>query len=256
MQTFKLWENEEENVATVDCYKPFIKASDVAVVIFPGGAYVGLAEHEGAGYAHLLNTFGITAFVVNYRLYPDASFPSQLLDARRAMRFVRSKSQEFGIDKNKILAMGSSAGGHLTALLSTYTTNIGEKKDLLLQEAYLPNGQILCYPVISSNESISHKASFERLLGTEYAMRKEEISPELLVNEKTPPAFIWHTAEDEGVSVMNSYCYAQALQKYKVPYELHIFPYGAHGRGIAPDMPTVGQWTKLLHTWIKENFNI
>ena len=254
MRSFKLWEDDENNGATIDCYFPFIKASDVAVVIFPGGAYFSLAEHEGEGYARLLNTFGITAFVVNYRLYPNVYFPAQLEDARRAMRFVRAKSEEFGIAKNKVLAMGSSAGGHLTALLSTYVKQLDEGKDVMGKEDYLPNGQILCYPVISSDETISHRGSFERLLGKEYASCKEEISPELLVNEKTPPAFIWHTAEDEGVSVMNSYRYAQALQNYKVPYELHIFPFGLHGRGIAPDIPSVGQWTDLLRSWIKENF--
>ena len=153
-----------------------------------------------------------------------------------------------------MLAIGSSAGGDLTALLATYTRELEGEENLINQEDYLPNGQILCYPVISSDERISHRASFERLLGTAYTARKEEISPELLVTEKTAPAFIWHTVEDEGVSVMNSYKYAYALNEHKVPYELHIFPRGQHGKGIASDMPSVGQWTVLLRNWLKEKF--
>ena len=253
MQRFQLYKGNE--LATIDCYVPYFKSCDTAVVIFPGGAYFSLADHEGEGYARLLNTFGSTACVVNYRVFPDYAFPTQLLDARRAIRFVRANAEKFGINKSKVLAMGSSAGGHLTALLCTYTKTLEEIKDEIGKEDYLPNGQILCYPVISSDESISHRGSFEKLLGEDYSLHKEEISPELLVTKNTPPAFIWHTAEDEGVSVLNSYCYAKALNDNKIPYELHIFPFGLHGRGIASDMTDVHQWTGLLHTWIIENFN-
>ena len=169
------------------------------------------------------------------------------------MRFVRFNAEKFGIDKNKVLAMGSSAGGHLTALLSTYCEDIDEKKDDLYQESYLPNGQILCYPVISSEESISHKSSFESLLGNLYEKRKE-YSPDLLVNQATPPAFIWHTAEDDGVSCINSYRYAEALTRQKIPVELHIFPQGYHGLALAPHFPHVAQWTNLFRNWIKKYY--
>lgn len=250
MKCFSLWGENSNNGVTLEYYPPIQKSTDVAVVIFPGGAYQARANHEGEGYARLLNTFGITAFVVNYRVFPN-HFPAPLLDARRAMRFVRFKAEEFGIDKNKVLAMGSSAGGHLTALLSTYCEDLAEEKDDLIQEEYLPNGQILCYPVISSEESISHKRSFENLLGDLYEKRAE-YSPDLLVNQTTPPAFIWHTAEDDCVPCINSYRYAEALTKQKILVELHIFPQGGHGLGLAPNFPYVAQWTTLLRNWIKK----
>ncbi len=252
MKQFALWDESLGTGVTIEYYPPIQKSTDVAVVIFPGGGYRALAKHEGEGYAQLLNTFGITAFVVKYRIFPN-HFPAPLLDARRAMRLVRFKAEEFGIDKNKVLAMGSSAGGHLTALLSTYCEDIGEEKDELYQESYLPNGQILCYPVISSDESISHKGSFEKLLGDLYEKRKQ-YSPELLVNETTPPAFIWHTAEDGGVSCINSYRYAEALAMQKIPVELHIFPHGVHGLGLAPQFPHVAQWATLLRNWIEKYY--
>lgn len=248
MDIFKLWDDSLDVDVTIEYYKPIKTASDKAVVVFPGGGYNHLARHEGEGYAHLLNTFGITAFVVNYRVAPN-HFPVQLLDARRAMRFVRSKASEFRIDKNKIFAMGSSAGGHLVALLSTYCKDIGEPNDALLKEEFLPNGQILCYSVISSDEKIFHAGSYRNLLGELYG-KKEEYSPDLLVNENTPTAFIWHTSNDCVVPCVNSYRYAESLWKKGIECELHVFPDGPHGLGVAPQNPHVSQWWQLLKNWI------
>jgi acetyl esterase/lipase len=150
MQTYNLWDEKEQEDVIVEYYEPLKKSSDAAVIIFPGGGYTWLADHEGKGYAQLLNVFGISAFVVRYRVYPNF-FPAPLLDARRAIRFVRFHADKFAINKNKILVMGSSAGGHLAALVSTYLEEIGEPNDVLRQENFLPNGQILCYPLISSD---------------------------------------------------------------------------------------------------------
>ena len=250
MESFKLWERALDNEVTIDYYKPLQKSNDVAVVIFPGGGYKHLANHEGEGYAHLLNAFGITSFVVNYRVAPNY-FPCPLLDARRSVRFVRLNAEKFGINKNKVLVMGSSAGGHLTALLCTYLEDIGEEYDELYSEDFLPNGQILCYPVISSDESISHQGSYESLLRELYN-DKEKYSPELLVNSTTPPAFIWHTAEDTAVPCVNSYQYASALWKQNISCELHVFPEGRHGLGVAPQNSHVAQWIMLLNHWLKD----
>ena len=250
MEKFKLWGEDAQNDVEIEFYRPLQKATDVAVVVFPGGGYTHLAEHEGEGYARFLNTLGITAFVCNYRVSPNR-FPLPLMDARRAMRFVRANAEKFGINKNKVLAMGSSAGGHLTALLSTYTAEIGEANDELLSEEFLPNGQILCYPVISSDENIFHRGSFENLLGERYA-EKEKFRPELLVNSTTPPAFIWHTAEDTLVPCQNSCRYATALWQNKIRCELHIFPTENHGKGLAPSFPHVAQWTDLLKVWLRD----
>lgn len=251
MQTFDLWQNGETKVA-VEYYPPVKKTSDVGVVILPGGAYRGLAEHEGFGYAQMLNMYGITAFVLKYRVAPNC-FPSPLSDARRAMRFVRAKAVEFNLNKDKILVMGSSAGGHLAALLCTYKGEIGEPCDDLYKEPYQPNGQILCYPVIVCDERFSHKGSYQNLLGEEYE-NKEKYSPELLVHEETPPAFIWHTAPDSGVNCINSYRYAEALANKNILCELHVFPEGGHGLGTASELPHVAQWTRLLENWLKKYY--
>ena len=248
MKEFTLW--NENDSTKIEWYEPKHKKSDAAILIFPGGAYVHLCDREGKEYAEYLNAFGITAFVVYYRRDPNY-FPLPLLDARRAVRFVRANAEKFGIAKDKIAVMGSSAGGHLCALLSTYTEKIaGEGVDEIDLADYMPNAQILCYPVISSDESISHKCSYMSLLGEQYP-DKEKYSPELLVSEKTPRAFIWHTAEDKSVSVENSYRYATVLHKKDVPCELHVFPYGAHGKALSHDDSHVAQWTGFLLNWFR-----
>lgn len=240
-----------EASATVSYYPPQKQESDIGVVIFPGGGYKHLAKHEGEAYARRFNDWGIAAFVVEYRVAPHR-FPSPLLDAREAMRFVRECAETFGINSEKILAMGSSAGGHLVSLLCTYHKPlVGEKS--FLKETYLPNGQILCYPVISTNADICHQGSFQNLLGERYE-DKDEYSAETLVDPNTPPAFIWHTAADKTVPCGNGIAYANALIKNNVSCELHVFPHGEHGLGLSISDPHVAQWTELLQHWLKKFF--
>ena len=253
MTTYPLWEGKapgaETEVPSVDCYLPDRKTTDAAIVIFPGGAYSGRAPHEGGAFAEFFAALGMTAFVVAYRVFP-AHFPDPLLDARRAVRFVRANAEKFGIDPAKVVAIGSSAGGHLTAFLSTYREKIeGEGADAIDDLDPFPNLQVLCYPVISSDEAISHKGSYQNLLGDRYGER-EIFSPELLVTRETPPAFLWHTAEDSAVSVENSYRYATALKVAGIPCEMHIFPFGPHGRGLAVREPHVAQWRPLIRNWL------
>ena len=252
--TYDLWNEKapgaETEVPKIEYYASDRRTSDAAVVIFPGGGYGARAPHEGAGYAKLLNSFGISAFVVSYRVSP-ARFPDELLDARRAVRFVRSIADKLNIDKNKIAVMGSSAGGHLAAFVSTFRNAIdGEGIDDIDNEDYIPNAQILCYPVISSDESISHKGSYMNLLGEKYDER-ENFSPELIADEKTPQAFIWHTADDAVVNVENSYRYATTLKRLGISCEMHIFPHGPHGLGTAAERPHVAIWTELLKNWLR-----
>ena len=247
---FRIWENGEVEISF---YPATHKASNSTIVIFPGGAYRGRAAHEGENYAFLFNTFGMNAFVVHYRVSPHR-FPLPLLDARRAVRFVRANAEKFGIDKDKVIVIGSSAGGHLAALLSTYYDAIdGEGIDEIDNEDYLPSAQILCYPVISSDESIAHIGSYKNLLGEEGYGKRDKYAPDLLVSERTPKAFIWHTVTDNGVSVINSYKYAEALSKNGVNYELHVFPLGTHGQALGAHTPYVSEWTTLLRRWLTLN---
>lgn len=250
MVEYTLW--QEKDSTRIEWYEPKVKKTDASVIVFPGGAYANLCDYEGKDYAEYLNSLGMTAFVVYYRLTPN-HFPLPLLDARRAVRFVRVNAKKFGVAADKIAVMGSSAGGHLSALVSTYTDKIdGEGVDEIDGQEYLPNAQILCYPVISSDLAVAHRGSYMNLLGDRYE-EKEKVSPELLATENTPKAFIWHTAEDQAVSVENSYRYAIALTKKGVQNELHVFPYGAHGRALCLEELHTGQWKGLLVNWFKLN---
>lgn len=253
MTTVSLWEKSETNKTLMHIYTPCKKASDLCVVILPGGGYSHRAAHEGEGFAQLLNAHGFTCAVVDYRVAPDR-FPIPLLDARRAVRYLRANAEALGIAKEKVLIMGSSAGGHLAALTCTYLDPIeGEGADAVDEEAFLPNGQILCYPVISADESISHRGSYRNLLDDRYDER-EKYSPELLVCEKTPEAFLWHTEGDTIVNVINSYTYAAALRRAGVSCEMHIFPFGSHGMGTAPTDAYIARWTELLLAWLRARF--
>ncbi len=252
MNTYPLWSDKapgaETEVPRIDHYSPENKRGDAAVLIFPGGAYSMRAPYEGGDCALFINSLGLEAFVVHYRVKP-AMFPDPFLDARRAVRFVRANAERFEIDPDKILVLGFSAGGHLAAITATYKEPLaGEGVDELDGVSAMPNGQILCYPVISADDAIIEKYSFTCLLGERYSERAAYDAASL-VDADTPRAFIWHTSEDELVDVENSYRYATALGRHRIPTELHVFPFGRHGLGLAEDTPHVARWKELLKNW-------
>lgn len=263
-ETYCLWDTVPggfDAAPTITYYKPDVPASDAAVVIFPGGGYTHLAEHEGRGYAEFLAENGVAAFVVKYRHSPFY-FPLPLLDARRGVRYVRYYAEKFGIDKRKVAVMGSSAGGHLAALASTYTAPIDfEGVDAIDREDFLPNKQILCYPVINLyDKQCAHIGSGDNLIGIPYEMSndaetRKALTPTLLINETTPEAFIWHTFEDGGVSVKNSLEYAMRLRDFGIATEMHIFPHGRHGMGLTTHSDAVedhvARWGDLLVAWLR-----
>lgn len=256
METFKMWGNTP---AVMD-YEPVLeyypaknKTTDATIVICPGGGYVHRADHEGKGYAEFLNEHGMDAFVLQYRVAPY-KFPVELADARRSIRFVRSNAEKFGINPDKIGMMGSSAGGHLTALTCTYRDKIDfENEDDIDEFDYLPNFQILCYPVVAlSDVEITHLGSTYNLAGEDNKELWEKLDPILIADEKTPKAFIWHTSNDAGVNVCNSLRYGEQLRKHNIPFEIHVFPDGPHGLGLVPNAPHVAQWKGLFINWLKE----
>ena len=209
MESMNLWHNVPgkcEETPKITAYIPNDKKSDTAVVILPGGEYGGRAEHEGKDYAEFLNKNGITAFVVDYRVSPHR-FPLPLLDSRRAIQWVRHFANEYGINKNKVLIMGSSTGGHLAALTSTYFEEITDFdiKDEISKESFIQNGQILCYPVINLAGKIGdvHFGSGMNLLGEKYAELSYSLTPANITSQKNPPAFIWHTFEDSILAVLH-----------------------------------------------------
>lgn len=255
LKTVDLWENTPgmcEVTPQLDICIPARKTTRASVVILPGGGYNHLCNHEGMGYADFLNAHGITAFVCRYRVAPHR-FPLPLLDARRAMRYVRAHCEELGIDKDKIYIMGSSAGGHLAALTATYHKPIDfEGMDEIDTEDYRPNGQILCYPVISLlDEAIAHPGSGECLLGERKQELGNALSPNLIADETTPRAFIWHTFDDGSVNVINTLEYAKRLKQVGVNTEVHVYPHGRHGLNLASELPHVRNWSRDLLEWLE-----
>ena len=260
-ETIKLWEHipgEETEVPEITAYIPESKKSDAAIVILPGGGYNHRAPHEGEGYAKFFAENGITAFSVKYRVAP-AHFPIPLLDARRSVKFARFFANKYCIDKNKIAIMGSSAGGHLAALCSTYTKDIDFdiEKDEIEKEDFLPNAQILCYPVVELLAPIGHEGSGKNLLGEGITKEQSDsLCPALIAKEGVPQAFIWHTFEDGVVNVINSLRYAEKLREVGGSAEMHIYPHGHHGMGLSKDgtdkvREHVSAWSGCLLKWLK-----
>jgi acetyl esterase/lipase len=227
-----------------------------AIVICPGGAYGFLAPHEGETYAQWLNTLGVAAFVLKYRLGGDGyRHPAMLHDAARALRLVRHRAVEWNVDPTRVGVMGSSAGGHLAStILTHFDAGDATAADPVERQSSRPELGVLCYPVISMGE-LTHGGSRNNLLGERpTAELVKELSSELQVTANTPPCFIWHTTEDATVKVENSLVFAAALQRHGVPFDLHIYQKGEHGMGLAdkPPFTNVHPWANDLAYWLKE----
>ena len=225
------------------------KASGAAMVILPGGAYAGLAGHEGKNYAEWLATNGISCFVVKYRLGTSGyRHPRMLEDAARSVRIVRARAADWKIDPKRVGIMGSSAGGHLAStLLTHFDAGKADATDLIEKQSSRPDLGILCYPVISMGAN-THGGSKNYLLGKDPDPELVKLlSNELQVTKETPPCFLWHTWEDKGVKVENSLEFASALQKAGVPFDLHVYQKGAHGLGLGKNHP----WAQDCIFWLK-----
>lgn len=222
-----------------------VKGSKGAVVVVPGGGYAMKADHEGAPIAEMLNEAGISAFVLDYRVHPCHKL-APLSDAKRAIRLVRSMGYE------KVAILGFSAGGHLTCTAATmYDTGDPASDDPIERLSSRPDQFIPCYAVVSFIQ-YTHGGTAQNLLGDERFNVDElkTFSNELHITPETPEAFIWHTAADQAVPVENSLNLAAAMSKNGVPYELHIFPYGCHGLGLAHEFDDVCQWSGLVQKFL------
>ncbi len=249
----KLWTEAMPYKMDEEAFSPYVtpymvEGAKTAVLVCPGGGYEFRAEHEGKDIALWLNAVGISAFVLEYRVYPYRA-PAPGADVQRAMRLARREGQKRGIEK--IGVMGFSAGGHLAATLSVhYGHTFYEKTDTTDEVSARPDFSVLCYPVIDMLE-YRHEGSRCNLLGnTPERAQTEFYCLHMQVSDDTPPAFIWHTAEDSSVPVENSMLYALALSRHKIPYELHIYPHGSHGMGLAEEHPHVKQWPVSLEKWL------
>ncbi len=223
-----------------------------SVVIFPGGGYEHISPREGEPVALQYLAAGYTAFVVSYSV--NEMFPAPLLDAAYTFLKIRKRADEFGIDPEKIAVLGFSAGGHLAGCLATmWNDNFLTKSLECTPEDLRPNAAVLCYPVISG-VTAPHEGSFKTLLGEE--MNRSDLSRLSLENRvtpKTPPVFIWCTANDESVSAHNSLVMAKACISNKVPVEFHMFDEGPHGISTCDKVvgdenyqrPSVRRWIPL-----------
>lgn len=223
-----------------------------AIIVCPGGAYLLRADHEGEPIAKWLNTLGISAFVLHYRVAPYR-YPCALLDVQRAIRFVRARADQFGIDAKRVGIIGFSAGGHL---VSTAGTNFDlgnlEAADVIERQSCRPDLLVLCYPVITMKDPYTNVPSRGNLLGENpNLLLLEQLCSENRVTRDTPPAFLWHTSDDTGVSVINSLLFAEALHRNGVPFDLHVYSNGPHGLGLATQTPHVRLWTESCASWLK-----
>src|SRR5882672_7790097 len=243
-----------EDIPSVQLYQPPAdKASGAAIVVCPGGGYAHLAPHEGHDIAVWLNSIGVTAVVLKYRLGPKYQHPAMMQDALRAIRYTRSKASEWKIDPNRVGIMGFSAGGHLASTAAThFDAGDPNASDPIEKLSSRPDLLILCYPVVTMTDPFVHKGSRKNLLGENPPEQLIDLmSNEKQVTEQTPPTFLFHTEDDPGVPVENSLMFAYALRQKKVPHEMHIFEHGRHGVGLAPGDPALGAWPKLLENWLR-----
>ncbi len=233
-------------------------ATGQAVVICPGGGYGILAyDKEGTDFAKWLNSKGIAAIVLKYRLPNSRSnivpHQSPLLDAKRAIRLVRANASMWNIQKDKVGVIGFSAGGHLASTLGThFDAGNPSAADSVERYSSRPDFMILAYPVITMSKPYMHVGSRNNLIG---ANPTEELanlySNDLQVTKETPPTFIVHATDDGGVPVENALSFYQALKTNGVPAEMHIYPKGGHGFGLATGRGYLETWTDRLSDWLK-----
>ena len=233
---------------------PAGKANGTAVVIFPGGGYQHLSmEKEGSDVANWLAGSGVTAFVVRYRLGPQYHHPVMQNDAQRAIRTVRARASEWGIDARRIGIIGFSAGGHLASSAGThFDAGNASSADAVEKASSRPDFMMLIYPVITMRgDSLTHKGSRVNLLGEnpDPALVRM-MSTETQVTRETPPALLIHSTDDKTVPVENSLLMYQALRNAAIPVEMHVFEYGGHGFGLAPKDPVLSAWTTVAEAWM------
>lgn len=230
------------------------KANGTGIIICPGGGYgVLAADHEGYAVAKRFNDMGIAAFVLKYRIPNDATMTDKsigpLQDAQRAIQLVRMNAVKWHVNPGKIGIMGFSAGGHLAASAGTHYEKplIKNEKDIDLR----PDFMILIYPVISFTDSIGHLGSRDNLLGKNPGEEKiKYYSNELQVTEKTPPAFLVHSIDDDVVKVENAKYFADALTAKGIKNELYLYQNGGHGYGMTnPTSPVL--WMDKLSAWLE-----
>jgi len=241
-----------------DDFQPYIDtflldgASDAlgGVLVLPGGGYHHRAKHEGNPVAEKFNALGYHAFVLQYRVAPYTA-PAPQLDLVRAVKIIRSHAQEWKL--GKLAVLGFSAGGHLAAsgaiFSEKYEKAEGDAADDFCGKA---DAMILCYPVISFCDEFGHAGSGQNLCGSVEAGQQSDVADmHLAVNDSTPPAFLWHTADDGAAQVRNSIEFANSMWQSGKKCELHVFPHAPHGKGLGLGLKDICVWPELAAQFLE-----
>nr|QNG42784.1 Est-824 [synthetic construct] len=209
------------------------------VLVLPGGGYHHHGEHEGQPIAEWLTGLGLHAVVLRYPVAPQRH-PAPVQAAEAAVRWIRTGDHHLEVDRTSVGVVGFSAGGHLAATLCT----TAEPPDR-------PDFAVLGYPVTSFHHD-AHEGAVESLLGPQApADERRRLSAEEHVHPSVPPTFLWHTADDASVPVAHSLRYTDSLARAGVDVELHVYPHGRHGLGLAIGEPVVGAWTEACVAWLR-----
>lgn len=236
-----------------------------AILVIPGGGYECVSDFvEGEHVAQAFLPYGFNAFVLHYSVGRDKNFPTQLIQATKAIKHIRDHAQEYGINPEELYAVGFSAGGHLCGCLATMWM-----REEIYQAVPMPygynklKGAMLIYPVVTGNPEHSHKGSFCNLLGSDNPTAEQlaSVSIENLVDENSTPAYIVHGGADDAVPVENSLILATAYSKAKIPFELHIYPKRWHAFGLGNEITCQGadyhmgenisKWVENAVLWTK-----
>ncbi|HYJ46070.1 MAG TPA: alpha/beta hydrolase [Pyrinomonadaceae bacterium] len=245
--------HEPTDIPTLTPYLPAPeKATGAAIVICPGGGYEHLSDREGRPVAEWLNSVGVAAFVLKYRIGPRYHHPAPLEDAARALRTVRARAKEWGLDAARIGILGFSAGGHLASTAGThFDAGKADSPDPVERMSSRPDLMVLIYPVITMRAA-THAGSKRNLLG-------ENPAPELVallsndeqVTKQTPPTFLVHTFTDATVPLENSLLFVAALRRAGVPLEFHLYERGRHGFALGDGDPALSSWTARCADWLR-----
>ncbi len=239
--------------------KGFDNHTGAAMIVSPGGGYGGLAkDHEGHQVALWFQKRGVTAYVLTYRLASQGyHHPAQLCDIQRAVRVIRARADQDGIDPQRIGVMGFSAGGHLSSMAATlFAEQAYEPVDKVDQLSARPDLAVLCYAVILAEGEYKH-ACVSTMVGQSpsRAAYLKLTSTDQQVSAETPPTFLFHTDADVAVHPMNAIAFYTGMKKHQVPGELHIYQEGPHGVGLYRGDSVLGSWTKRLEDWLRvQNF--
>ncbi len=237
-----------------------MKKKRPAVIICPGGGYEFTSEREAKPIALKYNAAGFHTFVLDYSVVPS-SYPAALCELSKAVKYVKDIADENCIDRDRIFVAGFSAGGHLAASLGIHHSRPEVLQFAEVSEGEnIPAGLILCYPVITGDETKAHMGNINNFVGENKDIRPLA-SLENYVTGKTPQSFIWHTFSDSCVPVANSMRFAAALEKENIKFEMHIYPSGVHGLSLADEtvteinegiVPAAQNWMDMSIRWIKE----